>query len=54
MDGISWLDTVPIARVVFPCTMDIEAMDGALPLYADPLVVSLAATVFVTGWDPYK
>lgn len=57
MDGISWLDTVPIARVVSRCTADIEAMDEALPLYMDlllkifiSLVVSLVAVVFVAGW----
>lgn len=54
---LSWLDVVPVGRIITRCTQDIDALDGTIPtifcrfiIRTLQLIALLATTVIMTGW----
>lgn len=54
---LSWLDVVPVGRIITRCTQDIDALDGRIATFFSRFLIFtlqilglLAATVVMTGW----
>ncbi len=54
---LSWLDVVPVGRIITRCTQDIDALDGTIAAFFSRFLIFtlqvlglLAATVVMTGW----
>lgn len=54
---LSWLDVVPVGRIITRCTQDIDALDGTIAnifcrylIFTLQVLGLLAATVVMTGW----